>query len=140
MKRLYFMICIGAFAVLLAACSKATFDTEQYIVVDKRVGEENQFEDFNEVTDRDQVDKALAILEEANWEKAKVEMVRYPDYRFGFQYKDPKIEAKAVEYKLWISPKGDKIELVRPHEYVQLDKDASAQLFEILTGEKLTGQ
>ena len=137
MKRLYFiMVCIGAYAVLLAACSNTTSDTEQYIVVDKRVGESNQYEDFKEVTDQDKVEKVQAILQEADWVTAKVEMIRYPDYKFGLKLNDSKTEAKAVKYNLWISPKGDKIELVRHDKYVQLDKGVSAQLFEILTSEK----
>ena len=132
MKRLYYMVCSGAIAVLLAACSDTTSDTEQYIQVDKQVDEANQYEDFKEVTDRDKVEKVQAILQEADWVTAKVEMIRYPDYRFGLKLSDSKPEAKAVKYKLWISSKGDIIELVRQDKYVQL--------FEILTGEKLAEQ
>ena len=69
-------------------------------------------------------------------------MARPADYRFGFRFKNPDIEAKAVLYELWISPNKDKVELVIDAEskYAQLDKNKSALLFEILTGEKLSEQ
>jgi hypothetical protein len=67
-------------------------------------------------------------------------MVRRSDYRFAFQFKNPNIEAKAVLYELWISPNSEQLELVIDIEskYVQLNKNKSSELFEILTGKKLS--
>jgi hypothetical protein len=43
-------------------------------------------------------------------------------------------------YELWISPNNEQVELVIDIEskYVQLNKNKSAELFEILTGKKLS--
>jgi hypothetical protein len=80
------------------------------------------------------------IINDIDWENVKVDMARPADYRFKFQFKNPEIEAKAVSYELWISPNKDKVELVINAEskYIQLDKKRSAELFEILTGGKLS--
>ncbi|XNQ39650.1 hypothetical protein AA0X95_04760 [Bacillus sp. 1P10SD] len=109
---------------------------EQYIEVKKRVGDENKYEAFKKITTKIQVQKVKDILEDSDWENAKVSMVRPPDYRFVFQFTNPEIEAKAVLYELWISPNKDQVELVidAQSKYVQLDKKKSAELIEILTG------
>ena len=80
------------------------------------------------------------ILDDIDWENAKVNMARPADYRFIFQFINPEIKAKAVLYELWVSPNKDKVELVINAEskYVQLDTAKSAELFEILTGGKLS--
>ena len=105
-----------------------------------RVGDENKYEDFKEITDHEQVQKVKEILNDIDWENGVVNMARPADYRFIFQFKNPEIEAKAVLYELWISPNKDKVELVIDAEskYVQLDTGKSAELFEILTGGKLS--
>lgn len=45
-------------------------------------------------------------------------------------------------YELWISPDKDKVELIidAGNMYVQLDRNKSAELFESLTGKKLSDQ
>lgn len=67
-------------------------------------------------------------------------MARPADYRFVFQFKDPVIEAKAVLYELWKSPKKDKVELVIDAEskYSQLNEEDSTVIFEIITVKKLS--
>ena len=126
--------------MLLVGCSNDLQNTEQSIVVEKRIGDENNYEDFREVTDNEQVQKLLEILKDANWIDAEMEMNSHPDYRFAFRFKNPNIEAKAVLYELWITPNNDKVELIGANQYVKLDKGKSAELFEIVTGEKLTDQ
>nr|WP_262177798.1 hypothetical protein [Saccharococcus sp. Marseille-Q5394] len=126
--------------MLLVGCSNEIQNTEQSIVVEKRIGDENNYEDFREVTDNEQVQKLLEILQDANWINAKAERVNPPDYRFAFRFKNPNIEAKAVLYELSITPNKDKVELIGGNQYVRLDKNKSAELFEIVTGEKLTDQ
>lgn len=139
MKNLkYFITFIGIISIFIAGCTKIG-DEEQYIDVQKRIGDV-QYEDFKQITNNKQVKKVREILDEIDWVKAKVEMVRPPDYRFMFQYKDPEIEAKSAFYELWVSPNKDKVEIVLNAEskYMQLENNKSAELFEILTGEKLS--
>ncbi|MDW0115354.1 hypothetical protein QTL97_00170 [Sporosarcina thermotolerans] len=131
---------IGIFSILLVGCSNDLQNTELSIVVEKRIGDENNYEDFREVTDNEQVQKLKEILKDANWINAKAEMVTPPDYRFAFRFKNPNIEAKAVLYELWITPNIDKVVLIGGNQYVKLDIDKSAELFKIVTGEELTDQ
>ncbi len=123
----------------IAGCSNAVESEEQNILgqnieVKKRIGEENEYEVYKEITNNEQVQKVKEILGDINWENAKVEMVRPPDYQFSF----PNPEAKAVLYELWIGPNGT-VQLVisASNKYSQLDKNKSAELIEILTGENL---
>ncbi|WP_445491725.1 hypothetical protein [Niallia sp. 03133] len=113
-------------------------DEEQNIEVQKSSSDENKYKDFKEITNNEQVKKVKEIIDDIDWENAKVDMVRPADYRFVFQFKNPEIEAKAVLYELWISPNKDKVELVIDAEskYIQLDKNKSSELFEILDGGK----
>ena len=79
-------------------------------------------------------------LNDIDWEITTVNMTRPADYWFIFQYKNPEIEAKAALYELWISRKKDKVTLVIDAEmkYIQLDTGKSAELYEIITGGKLS--
>jgi len=109
----------------------------QKITVQKRIGEENAFEEFKEITQRKQVTKAIDIVKNANWENAKVEMARYADYQFQFPSNNSS-EDKIASYLLWISPNGENLEIVTDsHRYVKLTKQDSAALYEIITGEEL---
>ncbi|MFT4417255.1 hypothetical protein ACLM5H_25840 [Fredinandcohnia humi] len=141
MKNFKYLIAfIGIISIFIAGCSSVIKDEEQYIEVEQRVGNENKYEEFKKITNNDQVQKVKEILDDINWENAKVSMTRPPDYRFAFQFKNPDIEAKAVLYELWISPNKDKVELVIDAEskYTQLDVNESAELFEIVTSGKLS--
>lgn len=132
------IVFIGVISLFTAGCFSVTKNEEQYIKVEKRVGDENKYEDFKKITAKTKVQKVKDILEDSDWENAKVSMVRPPDYRFVFQFKNPEIKSKAVIYELWISPKKDQVELVidAQSKYIQLDKKKSASLIEILTREK----
>ncbi|MCC3359275.1 hypothetical protein [Bacillus sp. REN16] len=119
----------------MTGCLSNPDNEDQYIDIQKRIGNENNYEDFKKITDNDQVQKVKKILNEADWEKAKVEMNRPPDYQFIFQFKNPNIEAKAVLYELWENKYS--LELKRgSDEYVQLNKEDSEVLLEIIVGEK----
>ncbi|MFJ7976759.1 hypothetical protein ACIQZI_13835 [Peribacillus sp. NPDC096379] len=139
MKKILFVF-FGIISIFIVGCSNALENEEQSIKVQKLIGDEYNYEDFKEIINSEQVIKAKEVLNDIDWENAKVEMERPSDYRFGFQYKNPDIEAKAVLYELWISPNKDKVELVIDAEskYAQLDKNKSAILFEIITGENLS--
>jgi len=124
---------------VITGCSSGIENEEQNIEVQKRIGDENKYEDFKEISDNKQVQKVKGILDSADWKNAKVDMARPADYRFGFQFKNPNIEAKAVLYEIWISPNKDKVEVVKgDNDYVQLNEENSTVLYEILTGEKLS--
>ena len=140
MKHLkYFMACMAIFLMLIVGCWDSLEDEAQIIEVEKRISDDDQYEDFNVISDHREVQKVKNILDDITWENAKVLMIRSADYRFVFQFKNPEIEAKAALYELWISPRKDSVELVEgERKYIQLDKKTSAQLFEILTGEKLS--
>ncbi|MER2058030.1 MAG: hypothetical protein ABTA16_04350 [Niallia sp.] len=139
MKKLLIVFC-GIISIFIVGCSNTLENEEQNIEVQKRIGDEYNYEDFKEITNSEKVKKVKEILNDIHWENAKVDMARPADYKFGFQYENPNIEAKAVLYELWISPNKDKVELVIDAEskYAQLDKNKSALLFEIITGEKLS--
>ncbi|MGN1402491.1 MAG: hypothetical protein ACI4XL_13435 [Bacillus sp. (in: firmicutes)] len=141
MKNFKYLIAfIGIISIFIVGCSNVIETEEQYIKVQKRIGDEKKYEDFKEITDNEQIQKVKEILNDIDWENAKVDMAHPADYSFIFQFKDPKIEAKAVSYELWISPHKDKVELIIDAEskYIQLDTVKSAELFEILTGGKLS--
>jgi len=143
LKNLKYLIAfIGIISIFIAGCSNSLENEEQNIDVQKRIGDDYNYEDFKEITNTEQVNNVKELIGDINWENAKVDMVRPADYRFSFLFKNPEIEAKAVLYELWISPNKDKVELVIDAEskYIQLDKNKSAKLFEILTGEKLSEQ
>ena len=109
----------------------------QKITVQKRTGEENIFEDFKEVNQKKQVEKAIEIVENANWINKKIEMARYADYQFQFPFKNSS-ENKIASYTLWVSQNGENLEIVTDSDkYVKLTKQDSENLNEILTGEKL---
>lgn len=132
------------FALILVfittGCSSGMEDEEQTIIVQKLVEDKVEYNHFREVTDIDLVAKVTNILEKTNWANTEVRMLHPADYIFHFEYIDEKIQSNSVIYALWISPNKDKIELVMQGEgkYVQLTKRKSAELFEIITGEKLS--
>ncbi len=121
---------------IVTGCSNIIGNEDQTIKVQKRVND--TYEDLKVVTDNKQVRQVKKILNDAHFENKKVEMSRPADYHFIFQFKNPKIEAKAVLYQIWISPNKDKIEIIAGNsQYVQLEGENAATLFQIVTGEKL---
>ena len=134
---------IGILTILIAGCSDQIQieNEEQFIKVDQRIGDENKYKEYIEITNKEDIEHIRQIILNIKWKKAKVEMVHPADYRFVFQYKNPKIEAKVATYYLWISPNKDQIELQYDEDnYIKLDSIKSAELFELLTGEILSEQ
>jgi hypothetical protein len=122
---------------IVTGCSNILGNEDQRIEVQKRVGDDN-YEDLKVVTDNNQVLQVKKILNDIHFENKKVEMSRSADYHFVFQFKNPKIEAKAALYQIWISPNKDKVEVMAgDNRYAQLEGKNAATLFEIVTGEKL---
>ncbi|ETT84352.1 hypothetical protein MKZ08_13295 [Viridibacillus sp. FSL R5-0477] len=133
-KTLFVALAIILFVI--TGCSGIE-DKGKNIEVEKRIGNENKYEEFREITDNKQVQKVKDILDEVDWKNAKVEMEHPADYNFWFRFKSDKMSAKVVLYKIWISPNKDKVEIVRgDNQYVKLNVEDSTDLFEILTGEK----
>ncbi|EOP11949.1 MULTISPECIES: hypothetical protein [Bacillus] len=129
----FIAICI----FIITGCSNILGNEEQRIEVEKHIGD-NEYEDLKVVTDNDEVLQVKKILNDTNFENKKVEMSRPGDYRFIFQFKNPKIEAKAVLYQIWISPNKDKVEIkAGDNQYAQLEGKHAATLFRIVSGEKL---
>ncbi|WP_147807051.1 hypothetical protein [Bacillus sp. SH7-1] len=127
---------IAIIIFIVTGCSNIIGNEEQTIKVQKRV--DDTYEDLKVVTDNKQVRQVKKILNDAHFENKKVEMSRSADYHFVFQFKNPKIEAKAVLYQIWIIPNKDKIEIIAgDSQYVQLEGKNAATLFQIVTGEKL---
>lgn len=138
MKKLT-IIFISLLGIMLGNSGCVNERVEQKITVQKQNSEENIFEDFKVVTKKEQVQKAIDIVKNANWENTKVKMTRYADYQFQFPSKESNNnEDKIASYLLWISPNGENIELVTDSQrYVQLTKQDSTDLYGILTGDIL---
>ncbi|MGN4717231.1 hypothetical protein ACTFQ7_15475 [Bacillus cereus group sp. MYBK226-2] len=129
----FIIICI----LIVTGCSNILGNEDQRIEVQKNIGD-NKYEDLKVVTDNKQVQQVKKILYDAHFENKKVEMARPADYHFVFQFKNLKIEAKAVLYQIWVIPNKDKIEIIAGNsQYVQLEGKNAATLFQIVTGEKL---
>lgn len=130
------VVFIAIVIFIIAGCSNMIGNEDQTIEVQKHV--DNKYEDFKVVTDNNEVMQVKKILKDTTFENKKVEMSRPADYHFVFQFKNPKIEAKAVLYQIWISPNKDKVEIISGgNRYAQLEEKNAATLFPIVTGEKL---
>ncbi|MFC0472340.1 hypothetical protein ACFFHM_18050 [Halalkalibacter kiskunsagensis] len=106
------------------------------IVVQKRIENQNDYENFREITQKEQVQKVKEIINGAVWENAEVEMAEPPHYKFRFRNLSPE---EVSLHEVWISPKNDKLEIINRNKgYTQLTKENSSLLFEILTGEPLS--
>lgn len=128
-------IILSLLGILLLTTGCLNDIQDQKITVQKRIGEENVFEDFKEVNSEKQVKKAINIVENANWISEVVEMKRYADYQFQFPFKNSS-DNKIASYSLWVSQNGEKLEIVTDSDrYVKLTKQDSENLYEILIGE-----
>ncbi|MGD6892654.1 hypothetical protein [Bacillus mobilis] len=135
--RNLFLVFIGICILIITGCSNVLENEGQRIQVQKNIGD-NEYKDFKVVTDNNEVSQVKKILNDTTFENNKVEMSRPADYHFIFQFKNPKIEAKAVLYQIWISPNKDKVEIISgDNQYAQLEEKNAATLFQIVTGEKL---
>ncbi len=131
------VVFIAIVIFIVTGCSNILGNEDQTIEVQKNIGD-NKYEDLKVVTDNKQVQQVKKILNDAHFENKKVQMLRPADYHFGFQFKNPKIEAKAVLYQIWVIPNKDKIEIIAGNsQYVQLEGKNADTLFQIVTGEKL---
>jgi major membrane immunogen (membrane-anchored lipoprotein) len=133
---------IIAFCLLLTGCSNSDLNnlvksTDQKMTIQKRVGNSDNYEAFKEITDKKKVQKAIRTVKNADRANVKVEMSRYPDYKFQFPFKDrDSREDKIASYSLWVNSNGKKIEIVTDSgKYVELNEQESKDLYKILTEE-----
>ncbi|MED2185943.1 hypothetical protein [Bacillus wiedmannii] len=136
--RNWSLVFIAICILIITGCSNISGNEDQRIQVQKHIGD-NEYEDLKVVKDNNEVLQVKKILNDITFENKKVEMSRPADYHFIFQFKNPKIEARAVLYQIWVSPNKDKIEIkTGDNRYAQLEGKHAATLFQIVTGEKLT--
>lgn len=137
-----FIVFIAIFLVLTVGCANKIKNEEiknegNKIVVEKRVGEADTYEHYNEIKDSKEVQKLKDILDSISWETVKVSMAYPPHYKFHFE--DTNNKASGAVYELWISPYKETVELlfVSSSKYVHLNAKVSAELFKIITGKEL---
>jgi hypothetical protein len=136
--RNWSLVIISICIFIITGCSNVIENEDQRIEVQKRIGD-NEYEDLKVVTDNNEVLQVKKILHDTTFENKKVEMSRPADYHFSFQFKNPKIEAKAVLYQIWVSADKEKLEIKSgDNQYALLEGEHAATLFQIVTGEKLT--
>lgn len=75
------------------------------------------------IDEREIIEQIESIIRNVNWRKAKVQMVRIEDYRMN-------IGSETI--RLWITPNGKQIELVKNEYYSKLSEEDSQIIFEIL--------
>lgn len=134
-----FTVFIAIFLVLVVGCSKEIKNDGNKIVVEKRVGEADKYEYFNEISDSEEVQTVKNILDKISWENMQVSMVRSSDYKFHFEDTLEEQKSNGLIYNLWISPYKKNVELVAEGKvkYIQLDMEKSAELFKIIIGKNL---
>lgn len=136
-KYRYLVVFMILVSMVLTGCSgdeKDVIAGGNTIEVQKRISDEDKYEIFKVIDDKEKVNKGKEFIDDLDWEDAKVSMLRPADFRFSF----PNLEAKVILYELWIGPNKDSVELVINAEskYVKLRKRKSKEIIDLLTGEK----
>ncbi|HDX9628819.1 TPA: hypothetical protein ROY30_002490 [Bacillus cereus] len=135
--RNWSLVIISICIFIITGCSNRLGNEDQRIEVQNYTADD-EYEDFKVVTDNNEVLQVKKILKDTTFENKKVEMSRPADYHFIFQFKNPKIEAKAVLYQIWVSTNKEKLEIkAGDNRYAQLEGKHAATLFQIVTGERL---
>lgn len=134
-----FMILTAAFLALVVGCSNHLVNEGDRILVERRDTVTDVYENYCEITESDKVQQAKRLLDNINWKAVKVTMAYPSDYKFSFGGLSEDDRPNII-YHLWISPNRDKVELVVYDEskYIQLSTGKSSELFEIITGKRLT--
>ena len=138
-NKKFFIAFILIFLVLIVHYTNGFKNKGNIIVIEKQVGKENTYDDFNEIRDSKEVQKLKDLLASITWIRTKVSMEHPANYKFHFDYINEEHRPNGLVYALWISPSKDKIEIIMENKprYAQLDKEKSAELFEIIAGNKL---
>lgn len=132
-------------AFLLICLTSCTMNAIQpkgdQVTVQKRVAETSDYTLLHTINNPKQVQSIRNIASTIQTNNVIADMVRPPDFKFFFKNKERAPSDKNIVYDLWVSPNEDQVEIIieGQHTYVQLDKKQSANLFELLTDEKLPG-
>ncbi|NRD76614.1 hypothetical protein HPT25_03800 [Bacillus sp. BRMEA1] len=99
-----FSIINSLFLSLLAGC--ALYPNKEPLVINKydEAGNEHLYKTINS---DEKVKEVKKVLNNAKWANSKFKMERKPDYTFYFDNPN----AKAVEYRLWITQNKKQIEV-----------------------------
>ena len=135
-KKMYILTAVISL-VFIMGCSDSSNDEalEKDTQVEQHIDDKSNYESTIDITDDKQAEQIKSILNDIKWENLQVEMVSPPHYNFKLV-----TETEVVSYNLWISPNKNKIEITIPYKgkYAQADEKTSAELFELLTGNKLS--
>ncbi|MFC8058160.1 hypothetical protein [Bacillus cereus] len=135
--RNWSLVIISICIFIITGCSNRLGNEDQRIEV-QNYTVDDEYNDFKVVAGNNEVLQVKKILNDTTFENTKVEMSRPADYHFIFQFKNPKIEAKAVLYQIWVSANKEKLEIkAGDNRYAQLEGKHAATLFQIVTGERL---
>ncbi|MDR9746615.1 hypothetical protein P4H27_12700 [Paenibacillus taichungensis] len=141
-KYIYVIGCMTLLFMCLTGCSADNIQSKgNQVIVQQPVENSNQYTLYRKITDPAQVHAIRSITRSIRSNHIIADMVRPPDYKFFFEKKNTTSSDKSDIYNLWISPHQDQVEIIIESKptYVQLTKEKSAKLFELITGEKLPG-
>ncbi|MGF9697061.1 hypothetical protein [Paenibacillus sp. MABNR03] len=136
---------IAIFLILFTGCPVHEDEDQyngDYVIVQQRVAEAHGYTMIRKISVPKQVQMIKDITSTIKQNNIEAEMIRPPDYKFYFENDENAAASNRVIYDLWISPNQNQVEIIVESQstYVQLDKTQSAKLFELLTGEALSGQ
>ncbi|MFD0717088.1 hypothetical protein [Paenibacillus sp. GCM10027626] len=102
------------------------------LIVLKRVGTENKYDDHKEITDNESILNIKAILKSGEWEKVKFSKERPPDYKLHFEPTDGR-KTKAILYDVWFTNGFAQIYIDATNLYKKLSKEDSSVLQSIVS-------
>ena len=132
MKIFKVLLLLVTIALIISLIYKfLIYDKKQRIEVHKLVLNENIYEEYKNVTKQNDVNEVRRIIKDTTWESSTSKPSRPADYIFVFQYVNPKLEAKAISYQLWIEDKN-RVEIYRDtDEHTLLSKEDSTIILDI---------
>lgn len=135
MKKLGAFFIITFSIISLLGCQKGILEDslDQKLIIKKRVGQINEYEDHKEITDKDQIKVIQGVLHDALWEDMKVQMARPPDYRMDFEILNETSQLKAVDYLIWFTPQYNRLEIIQENQdqYTKLSQKDSELLIKM---------
>lgn len=138
----HFIVFISVFSLVIAGCSNKIENEGNSIIVEKRIGEDDRYEQFKEIIDVEEVQNIKDILNGVSWKNGDAKMASPPNYKFYFEGESKQPNSDKLIYYLWVTPDKNRVQLVLVGEskLAELSEIDSADLFETLTGGKLTDE